>query len=470
MYRVATGDGAVESLMFQNRWLVRRRAVALVSILFILIFSAFLASGCGLFGDDEPAPDIVERPDTAAQNAESDTPAVTATTGSEQDSQQDRPAEAVVVTTSPDDDQEEVQQQATVAVETDEADSTIYIVQPGDTLAQIANRLGVRIDDLITLNGIQNPDLLHPGQELKIPGAEPSRATDDSEDDAQTDDEQQDESDDEDQIEPPSVELPTVAVPAATPTRVTYTQFPQPGPDQTTNTIPDAPSNFLQYGAAALPWLHGNSEIEPIIELFKAWPMPALAVGNDRVVLTDTHATGEFAVSIVYTDPNSFGAAVPFSNLVVYDPLPGDPSKFRIAYDHALAYAREVQGIQQLNDVDLTGDDVRDLTFREITCDASGCVSSFYVLSATGDGYRTITGSAAQVAEVSSISFEDFTGDGVPDIVVDGLATDLTTAARFTFVFTAQGDNLVESVRLALDGGSAGEPEAEEPEEDSLEE
>ncbi len=465
MYRVATGDGAVESLMFQYRWLVRRRAVALVSILFVLIFSAFLASGCSLFGDDEPAPDIVERPDTAAQNSESDTPTVTATTSAEQGSQQDRPDEAVAVTTSPEDDQQQVQQQATGTVESDEADSTIYIVQPGDTLAQIANRLGVRIDDLITLNGIQDPDLLNVGQELRIPGAEPSRATDDSEDEDQADDEEDDEADDEDQIEPPSVELPTVAVPAATPTRVTYTQFPQPGPDQTTDTIPDAPSNFLQYGAAALPWLHGINEITPIIELFKAWPMPALAVGHDRIVLVDTNANGEFSAAIVYTDPNSFGAAVPFSNLVVYDPLPDNPSKFRIAYDHALAYAREVQGIQQLNDVDLTGDDVRDLTFREITCDASGCVSSFYVLSSIGDGYRTITGSAAQVAEVSSISFEDLTGDGVPDIVVDGLATDLTTAARFTFVFTAQGDNLVESVRLALDGGSSGEPE-----EDSLEE
>ena len=465
---MATGDGAVESLMFQYRWLVRRRAVGLVSITFVLIFSAFLVSGCGLLGDDEPAPDIVERPDTVSQSAESDTPAVATTTDSQQDSQGERPAEAVAVTTSPEDDQQQGQQQASVTVETEEADSTIYIVQPGDTLAQIANRLGVRIDDLITLNGIQNPDVLHVGQELKIPGAEPSRATDDSEDEAG--EEEQDESDDEEQIEPSSVELPTVAVPAATPTQVTYTQFPQPGPEQTSDTIPEAPSNFLQYGAAALPWLHGHGEVEPIIELFKAWPMPALVVGHDRVVLVDTNATGDFAVSIVYTDPNSFGAAVPFSNLVVYDPLPGDPSKFRIAYDHALAYAREVQGIQQLADDDLTGDDVRDLTFREITCDASGCVSSFYVLASTGDGYRTITGSAAQVAEVTSISFEDLTGDGVPDIVVDGLATDLATAARFTFVFTAQGNNLVESVRLSLDGGSSDDLEEETTEDDSLEE
>ncbi len=446
--------------MFQYRGLVRRRAVALISICSILILSAFLASGCGLFGGDEPTPEVVERPDSAAQNAESDTPTATATSGSTQaDQQEEQPAEAVAVTTSPDNEQQQAQEQPAAQVETEEVDNTIYIVQPGDTLAQIANRLGVRIDDLITLNGIQDPDVLQVGQELKIPGAEPSSTARDSEDEDevedQADDEQQEESDDEDEIEPPNVELPTVAVPAASPTQVSYSQFPQPGPEQTTDTIPDAPSNFLQYGAAALPWLHGINQIEPIIELFKAWPMPALAVGNDRVVLLDTNANGEFSASIIYTDPNSFGAAVPFSNLVVYDPVPGDASKYRIAYDHALAYAREVQGIQQIADIDVTGDAVRDLTFREITCDASGCVSSFYILVSSGDGYRTITGAAAQVAEVSAIGIEDLTGDGVPDIVVDGLATDQATAAAFTFVFTARGDDLVESVRLSLDGGSS---------------
>ena len=464
--------------MFQYRGLVRRRAVALISILSILILSAFLASGCGLFGDDEPTPEVVERPDSAAQNAESDTPTATATSGSAQADQQDQPAEAVAVTTSPDNEQQQAQEQPAAQVETEEVDSTIYIVQPGDTLAQIANRLGVRIDDLITLNGIQNPDLLRVGQELKIPGAEPSSTARDSEEEDQAgedqaDDEQQEQSDDEDQIEPPNVELPTVAVPAASPTQVSYSQFPQPGPEQTTDTIPDAPSNFLQYGAAALPWLHGINQIDPIIELFKAWPMPALAVGHDRVVLLDTNANGEFSASIIYTDPNSFGAAVPFSNLVVYDPVPGDASKYRIAYDHALAYAREVQGIQQIADIDVTGDAVRDLTFREITCDASGCVSSFYILVSSGDGYRTITGTAAQVAEVSAIGIEDLTGDGVPDIVVDGLATDQATAAAFTFVFTARGGDLIESVRLSLDGGSTpsdSDQDDAEGEDDTLEE
>ncbi len=430
-----------------------------------------MLSACGLFGGDDDQPDIVERPDTAAQTNQTSEAAASAPAQSQPQQQQpDQSAQAVQVTTSPEQDQDQPQQQAAAEVEVQQTDPSIYIVQPGDTLAQIANRFNVRIDDLITLNGIQDPDLLRVGQELRIPGQEPTTTDTDDSDQQQAEQQQQEQQSDQG-IEPPSVELPTVAVPAATPTQVSYTQFPQPGPDQTTDTIPDPPSNFLQYGAAALPWLHGINEVTPIIDLFKAWPMPPLAVGNDRVVLVDTNANGQFSVSIVYTNPNSFGAAVPYSNLVVYDPLPGDPSKYRIAYDHALSYAREVQGLQQLVDIDLTGDAIRDLTFREITCDESGCVSSFYVLASTGDGYRTVTSSAARVAAVTAIDIEDRTGDGVPDVVVRGLALDESVASRYTFVFTVDGDQLVETARISTDGGSPVEPQqAQTEEEDSLEE
>ena len=430
-----------------------------------------MLSACGLFGGDDDQPDIVERPDTAAQTNQTSEAAASAPAQSQPQQQQpDQSAQAVQVTTSPEQDQDQPQQQAAAEVEVQQTDPSIYIVQPGDTLAQIANRFNVRIDDLITLNGIQDPDLLRVGQELRIPGQEPTTTDTDDSDQQQAEQQQQEQQSDQG-IEPPSVELPTVAVPAATPTQVSYTQFPQPGPDQTTDTIPDPPSDFLQYGAAALPWLHGINEVTPIIDLFKAWPMPPLAVGNDRVVLVDTNANGQFSVSIVYTNPNSFGAAVPYSNLVVYDPLPGDPSKYRIAYDHALSYAREVQGLQQLVDIDLTGDAIRDLTFREITCDESGCVSSFYVLASTGDGYRTVTSSAARVAAVTAIDIEDRTGDGVPDVVVRGLALDESVASRYTFVFTVDGDQLVETARISTDGGSPVEPQqAQTEEEDSLEE
>lgn len=465
--------------MSHYRWLARRRAVTVATAALTLVLSAFLFSACGLFGDDEQTPQVVEPPAEATESTDSESSTATATSGGAAAQQQDdQPTEAVTVTTSPSDEEEEQEGQAETEssqAQQEEVDPTVYIVQPGDTLAAIANRLGVRLDDLITLNGIQNPDLISVGQELKIPGVKLGEEPEESEAEEPAEDEEVDEEEEDEQIDPPSVELPTVAVPVATPTRVTYSQFPQPGPEQTSDTIPDAPANFLQYGAAALPWLHGVNEVVPIIELFKAWPMPSLAVGNDRIVLIDTSGDGTFSASIVYTDPNSFGAAVPFSNLVVYDPVPGDPSKYRIAYDHAQAYAREVQGIQQLSDVDLTGDFFRDLTFREITCDEIGCVSSFYILSSTGDGYRTVTGSGAQVAAVSAIGIEDLTGDGVPDIVVDGLATDQAPAARYRFVFTAQGDDLVEAARLSLDADDSEPAESEdaleeEDEEDSLEE
>lgn len=444
--------------MYLSRSTTRRLFVVLCCLVSLAV-AAFLFSACGLFGGDEETPSVVEPPQSASQSQQSDTPAATATTVSQQD-QQDEPAEAVRVTTSPDGQAEEQEQaQAEVQQDEDEADPSAYVVQAGDTLAAIANKLGVRLDDLITLNGIQNPDQISVGQTLQIPRPEPTTVVESDQQDEEQEGQQQSE-DAQDQIEPPEVELPTVAVPAATPTQVSFTQFPQPGPDETTDSIPDPPSNFLQYGAAALPWLHGIAEVTPIIELFKAWPMPSLAVGNDRVVLLDTSGTGNFAVSIVYTDPNSFGAAVPYSNLVVYDPVPGDVSRYRIAYDHAQAYAREVQGIQQVSDWDLTGDDIRDLTFRELTCDEIGCVSSFYILTASGDGYRTITGRTAQVAQVSAISIEDRTGDNRLDIVVEGLATDETVPARYTFVFTAEGNDLVEVLRIAADGTTS-QPEEE---------
>jgi len=446
--------------MSSNHWTDRRAAVVSRLLIVMLVAGALVLSGCGLFGDDE-TPSVVEPPETATQTQQQETTPAAGSAAEEQD----EPVEAVQVTTSPDQESEqETEAEADEAQEDEQVDTSVYVVQAGDTLADIASRLGVRLDDLITLNGIQNPDRISVGQVLQVPVTQASEGDVEAVAEESEDEQQSQESEDEEdqQVEPPAVTLPTVAVPAATPTRVSYTQFPQPGSDETTDTIPDPPTNFLQYGAAALPWLHGIAEVTPIIELFKAWPMPPLAVGNDRVVLVDTGGFGSFSVSIVYTDPNSFGAAVPFSNLVVYDPLPGSASRYRVGYDHVQAYAREVQGIQQLSDLDLSGDGIRDLTFREITCNETGCVSSFYILSAVGDGYQTITGSAAQVAEVSNIAIEDRTGDGVLDLVVTGLATDEAAPARYAFVFTARGVDLVEALRVSVDGETgAGEDEDE---------
>jgi hypothetical protein len=44
-----------------------------------------------------------------------------------------------------------------------------YVVRPGDTLSEIAERYGVRLSTLLKHNGIDNPNELRAGQRLKIP-------------------------------------------------------------------------------------------------------------------------------------------------------------------------------------------------------------------------------------------------------------------------------------------------------------
>lgn len=46
-----------------------------------------------------------------------------------------------------------------------------HVVETGDELGLIAKRYGVDITEIVNLNGIDNPDLLYVGQELKIPAA-----------------------------------------------------------------------------------------------------------------------------------------------------------------------------------------------------------------------------------------------------------------------------------------------------------
>jgi murein DD-endopeptidase MepM/ murein hydrolase activator NlpD len=49
-------------------------------------------------------------------------------------------------------------------------DEPLYLVQQGDTLSGIAHAFGTTVDELITTNGIANPNLLVPGMVLIIPG------------------------------------------------------------------------------------------------------------------------------------------------------------------------------------------------------------------------------------------------------------------------------------------------------------
>lgn len=47
--------------------------------------------------------------------------------------------------------------------------SLTYTIQAGDTLAAIADRFNVSVDDIVSANSIENPDVISIGQQLTIP-------------------------------------------------------------------------------------------------------------------------------------------------------------------------------------------------------------------------------------------------------------------------------------------------------------
>ena len=301
----------------------------------------------------------------------------------------------------------------TVPEDSDDGSEPIpYVVKGGDTLADIARRFSVDIDRLIAYNNLLNANLLVVGQLLYIPtgaaafpvagGSEPFVAVDPAE-----------------QM-PIGIELPRPASAWATPLTVQASQFPQPSAEVVLDAVPARPQNFLDYGAHALPWLHGKSTIREITDLYLAWPMPAQADRPDRIHLIDADANGWSSVALIFNNPDSFAADLPPANLVVYDRVPGAALKYRIAYDHALAYGREPHDLRFVGDVDLTGDRRRDLAFRETICDEAGCISAFYALESTSDGYRVITGPQAIIGDVTDINLGDATNDGINDIIVSG--------------------------------------------------
>ena len=59
-----------------------------------------------------------------------------------------------------------------VAAQTPTPSGPIYIVKPKENLSDIATRFNVSLNDLITANGIANPDQISAGQQLIIPGLE----------------------------------------------------------------------------------------------------------------------------------------------------------------------------------------------------------------------------------------------------------------------------------------------------------
>ena len=55
-------------------------------------------------------------------------------------------------------------------IEASKRESVYYTVRPGDTLSAIAGRYGVSYQSLSSINGISNPNLIYPGQVLLISG------------------------------------------------------------------------------------------------------------------------------------------------------------------------------------------------------------------------------------------------------------------------------------------------------------
>ena len=178
--------------------------------------------------------------------------------------------------------------------------------------------------------------------------------------------------------------------------------IPQPELAAAVADVPVRPSEFAAYGLVALPWLQGQTSVAAIIPIFEAWGMPSVA-GGSRLNLVDTNGDarapddGLSTLVIIYTDPASFGASQVRSNLVVYEPLPNEPGRFRLAYDHNYIQAT-LGGLPASHNIvvtrvdDVTGDELRDISFQETVCDDAGCQTVSYVLTIDGDGYlRTTT-------------------------------------------------------------------------------
>lgn len=61
---------------------------------------------------------------------------------------------------------------ATEAETPTDTEETVYTVKAGDTLAGIAAKYGTTYQVLAEYNGIKNPNIIHVGQEIKIPGTQ----------------------------------------------------------------------------------------------------------------------------------------------------------------------------------------------------------------------------------------------------------------------------------------------------------
>ena len=200
-----------------------------------------------------------------------------------------------------------------------------------------------------------------------------------------------------------------------------------------------------------MPWFQDRTEVDEIVDLFLAWSMPPVPRG-DRFHLVDTDADGLFSLVTIFTDPGpAQHGSLTDANLVIYDPAPDQPTRWRQAFDHNLAYGGG-QDFFVMTVVDLTGDGRRDIMYGETACGANTCTTIVRVLVRDGDGYRNAAVDIA-VPTATSFSFDDVTGDGVADLTIEGGtfgSIGAGPARPFQFVYSAVGGNFAEIARAGL--------------------
>lgn len=133
-------------------------------IMLILLFLALIATACG--GDGESIPTMAPTVSGESLGEEGQgeaSPRIEASTAIPPTWTPQSPA-AQVTPAPASGDGNAPSPASDAAVEGD-----VYVVQPGDTLAEIADRFGVDLVVLAEVNGIENVDLIEVGQELTIP-------------------------------------------------------------------------------------------------------------------------------------------------------------------------------------------------------------------------------------------------------------------------------------------------------------